>query len=257
MTVVIGTSGWQYRHWKPAFYPATLGSSKWFGFYSERFGTVEVNNTFYRLPTPSTFERWREAAPRGFVFALKASRYLTHVRRLKDPDQPVSTLMERASALGTHLGPILVQLPPNLQCDPVSLDATLSAFGARVRVAVELRHASWFVDDVRAVLESHGAALCLADGGPVEVPLWRTADWTYIRFHKGRGRPQSCYTRSALDTWAKRLAARWEGSEDVFCYFNNDEHACALRDARWLSQACARHGRPTTHVPPANEVKVG
>lgn len=257
MTVFVGTSGWHYRHWRPRFYPPKLGTPKWLRFYSERFATVEVNNAFYRLPEKKVFEKWREETPEDFVVAVKVSRYITHVLRLRDSAEPVARLMERASALGPRLGPILLQLPPNLRCDPAGLDATLAAFGSGVRVAVEARHPSWFHDEVRQVLERHGDALCLADGGPVDVPRWRTSDWSYVRFHHGRSRPASCYTRSALEAWARDLSSMWKRSENVYCYFNNDTNGCALRDARWFAAACTRYGMPATRVPRAGETRVG
>jgi uncharacterized protein YecE (DUF72 family) len=234
-----------------------MGPAQWLGFYCEHFATVELNNAFYRLLERSSFEKWHDGTPGDFVFALKASRYLTHVRRLRDPEQPVDTLMERAVGLKTRLGPVLLQLPPNLKADPPALDETLAAFRGRARVAVEARHPSWFTDEVRAVLESHDAALCLADGGPVDVPKWRTTNWSYVRFHRGAGRPAPCYTRSALETWARELATKWKRSEDVFCYFNNDPNGCALRDARWLAQAFARRGRSPSRVPGPRTVRVG
>jgi uncharacterized protein YecE (DUF72 family) len=234
-----------------------MGPSKWLGFYCERFATVELNSAFYRLPERSSFERWRDGTPDDFVFAVKASRYLTHVRRLHDATQPVDTLLERAAGLESRLGPVLLQLPPNLHANPPALDETLAAFHGRARVAVELRHASWFTDEVRSVLESHHAALCLVDGGAADVPKWRTTNWSYVRFHGGDGKPAPCYRRSSLDTWAEEIATNWKLSEDVFCYFNNDLNGCALRGARWFAQACARHGRATTRVPEPRETRVG
>jgi uncharacterized protein YecE (DUF72 family) len=256
--VVIGTSGWQYAHWRPLFYPAGMGTSKWLAFYSQRFATVEVNNAFYRLPERATFEKWASSVPDDFVVAVKASRYLTHVRRLHDPAEPVSRLLSRATGLGAHLGPFLLQLPPTLQVDLAGLESTLVAFSEHkhVRVAVEPRHPTWFTEDVRTLLEAHGAALCLADGGSADVPFWRTTDWAYVRFHHGRSQPDSCYTRRALHRWAGRLAGAWGPSADVYCYFNNDPHGCALRDARWLAGAFDRLGWSTTRVPRAAETKV-
>lgn len=258
MPVLIGTSGWHYQHWKGGFYPAGLPASRWLGYYVERFATVELNNAFYRLPEASTFEGWAAAVPEGFVVAVKASRYLTHIRRLKDPVDPVGLLMERATHLGPKLGPVLLQLPPNLRVDVDGLDRTLRAFPRAARVAVEPRHASWFVDEVRGVLERRGAALCLADGGPGRPAAWRTADWGYVRFHRGRGRPESCYGRTALATWAERLASLWPASEDadVYAYFNNDAHGCALRDARRFAAAATRAGLEPTRVPGARETPV-
>jgi uncharacterized protein YecE (DUF72 family) len=255
--VRIGTSGWHYQHWKGRFYPKQLAPAHWLSFYAERFATVEVNNVFYRMPEPATFDAWREQLPDGFILSVKASRYLTHIRRLHDPAQPVSLLMERVSRLGGCLGPILLQLPPNLRADEDALDATIAAFGANVRVAVEVRHPSWLCDGVRSVLEKHGAALCLVDGGPQKVPIWRTADWAYVRFHGGGGRPESCYTRSPLDTWARRLATTWTAADDVYCYFNNDAHGCAPRDARRFALATARVGLEPSRVPGSRETPVG
>lgn len=254
MSVLIGTSGWHYADWKRRFYPDRLASAQWLPFYAERFATVELNNAFYRLPERAGFERWRDMVPEDFVFAVKASRYLTHVRRLQDPAEPVARLLERAEGLGSHLGPVLLQLPPTLKVEPARLDATLAAFGTSVRVAVEPRHPSWFVEEVRAMLEHRKAALCVADGGPVEMPLWRTVDWSYTRFHGGSGRPRTCYKQREIEAWSTRLIEHWSADEDVYCFFNNDAHGCALRDARWVAEAFERAGRPVTRVPRAREV---
>jgi uncharacterized protein YecE (DUF72 family) len=260
VTVLIGTSGWQYRDWRGRFYPHRLAQKDWLGHYSERFATVEVNNSFYRLPSAELFDSWRRSTPPGFVVAVKASRYLTHVKRLKDPAEPVARLMERASALGDRLGPVLLQLPPNLTADPALLDDALGRFPAGVRVAVEVRHPSWFAEDaeasVRAVLERRQAAWVLTDGGAVEVPYWITTDWSYIRFHRGTGRPPYCYTRSPLETWARRLARLCGTGTDIYCYFNNDPNGCAVRDARRFAAAVRRAGLEPTRVPGVRETPV-
>lgn len=260
MTLWIGTSGWQYRHWKGLFYPDRLPQRRWLEHYVERFATVEINNSFYRLPPVEAFQNWRDSTPPGFVVAVKASRYLTHVKRLKDPAEPVDRLMSRAMALGDRLGPVLLQLPPSMRADPAALDATLACFPAGVRVAVEVRHASWteggLASEVRSVLEHRDAAWVMADGGPVELPTWVTAGWSYVRFHRGGGRPDYCYTRPALDKWAKRLAELGGPDRDVYCYFNNDPNGCAVRDARWFAAAAERAGLHPTRVPPANETPV-
>ena len=220
---------------------------------------MELNNAFYRLPERATFEHWRDVTPPDFVVAVKASRYLTHVRRLQDPAEPVARLMERASGLGSRLGPILLQLPPTMKADPERLDGVLATFGRAVRVAVEPRHPSWFVDEVRSVLKSRRAALCVADGGTVTTPepFWHTADWAYVRFHHGTSRPRSCYKRRELEGWAHRLTAQWRDEDDMFCFFNNDTNGCALRDARWFAAACADLGRTVTRVPAPRETRVG
>jgi uncharacterized protein YecE (DUF72 family) len=157
----------------------------------------------------------------------------------------------------SHVGHVLLQLPPNLLANPDALDTTLQAFGGLLRVAVEARDPSWFVDEIRSILDSHQAALCLVDGGPVAVPRWRTADWGYVRFHRGASNPEGCYSRSAMDTWAKRVAGLWAADEDVYCYFNNDGLACALRDARRFALAVERVGRQASRVPASRDVMVG
>ncbi len=253
----IGTSGWQYPDWRGRLYPAGVPKARWLEYYAARFATVEVNNAFYRLPEATTFEDWAARTPGDFVIAVKASRYLTHVKRLADPTEPVGRLMARAASLGPKLGPVLVQVPQTLHADPVLLDEALSAFGAGVKVAFEPRDRSWETDRVRSVLEGHGAALCLADGPGVRPPHWRTAGWGYVRFHQGRARPAPCYGRAALSTWAERLAALWDPADEVFAFFNNDGCGCAPRDARRFALAAARAGLCPTRVPGRRETPVG
>ncbi|MFE6844822.1 DUF72 domain-containing protein [Streptomyces sp. NPDC057686] len=233
MPVRVGTSGWQYRDWAGVLYPPERPQRLWLEVYTEHFGTVESNNAFYRLPSEETFTQWRERTPPGFVMAVKASRYLTHIKRLRDPEEPVRRLMTHAAALGDRLGPILLQLPPTLQADPEVLAACLACFPTGTRIAVEPRHASWWTADVRTVLTEHRAALCWADRGSRPVtPLWRTADWGYVRFHAGRADPAPRYGRTALRSWAQRIAGTWPLSADVFAYFNNDSGGAAVADAR-------------------------
>jgi uncharacterized protein YecE (DUF72 family) len=257
MPVLVGTSGWQYAHWRGRFYPKGVAQARWLEHYAARFATVESNAAFYRLPEAHTFEAWAERTPDDFVMAVKASRYLTHVRRLRDPAEPVARLLERASGLGPKLGPVLLQLPPDLKADLELLAATLAAFPAKVRVAVEPRHDSWWTDELRELLVERGAALCLADSPRRRTPVWRTADWGYLRLHEGRASPHPCYGRTALATWARRLAELWPRSAELFVYLNNDPQGCAVRDARWLAQAAARAGLEPTRVPAAGEVGVG
>ena len=163
MAILVGTSGFDYKDWRGPFYPRFIKPGDRLAFYAEHFATVELNVTFYRMPAASAFRGWRDAVPDGFVFAVKASRYLTHIKRLADPQGSVEYLMERASILGDRLGPILLQLPPSLEIDLERLDRTLEAFGDRVRVAVEPRHKSWFVPELCDVLRAHDAAFVLAD----------------------------------------------------------------------------------------------
>jgi uncharacterized protein YecE (DUF72 family) len=254
MPVLIGTSGWQYRHWRATFYPRGVPQGKWLEFYMERFDTVESNAAFYRLPEAKTFKSWAERTPANFVMAVKASRYLTHIKRLADPEEPVALLVERARELGPKLGPILIQLPPSMKIDVGRLRATLAAFPRDWRVAVEFRHDTWFTDEVRSLLAEYGAAFCMADRFKPLTPIWRTTDWTYLRFHAGRATPLPCYGRQALATWVDRLAQNWTPDEDAFVYFNNDPRACALRDAIVFERLCERAGLRPTRVPAASDV---
>lgn len=250
---LIGTSGWHYKHWKGGFYPANLPTSGWLKYYADRFATVELNSAFYRLPEAATFDMWAGILPEDFVVAVKVSRYLTHVRRLRDAAEPVRHLLERAAGLGSKLGPLLLQLPPNFKADADVLGQALGAFPSTCRVVVEFRHPSWFADPVRTVLERHGAALCLADNRGSRTPLWVTADWGYLRCHDGRARPASCYGQTALDSWAERLAQLWPASADVFVYFNNDMNGCAPHNAHQFALAARRAGLCPTRVPSARE----
>jgi uncharacterized protein YecE (DUF72 family) len=256
MPVWIGTSGWQYRDWRGRFYPADLAVRGWLEAYAGAFATVESNNAFYRLPERHTFEDWAARTPDDFVMAVKVSRFLTHVKRLAEPDEPVERFVERTAGLGRKLGPVLLQLPPQLHADPDRLRAALDAFPARIRVAVEFRHPSWFTDEIRSLLEGHGAALCLADRRGRRTPIWRTTDWTYVRFHEGRSRPKPCFGRTALAAWTRRLAASWAPDEDVYAYFNNDHRACAPRDAARFARQCERAGLRPTRTPSVRSIRV-
>jgi uncharacterized protein YecE (DUF72 family) len=256
MPLIIGTSGWQYRHWRETFYPRGVGQGQWLEYYAARFATVESNAAFYRLPEAATFAAWARRTPDDFVMAVKASRYLTHILRLNEPEEPVRTLVERATELGKKLGPILIQLPPSMRIERERLERTLDAFPVNWRVAVEFRHKSWFTDEVCRTLTERNVALCLADRvGPI-TPMWRTADWTYLRFHWGRSNPIPCYGRTALASWVARLAEHWTPEEDAYVYFNNDPRACALRDGRLFALAGRRNGWPTTRIPGSDEVRV-
>ena len=245
--VTVGTSGWQYRDWRGTFYPPDAPQRRWLEYYASQFATVENNGTFYRLPPRQTFAGWRERVGDGFVMTVKASRYLTHVRRLRDPAEPVRRLLDAAAGLGDRLGPVLLQLPPDLRAAPDLLGECLGRFPPEIRVAVEPRHESWWNDDVRDVLAARNAALCWADRkGTAVTPLWRTADWGYLRFHEGDGAPWPRYRESSLRSWADRIAATWSQEPrkaeglDVYVYFNNDQGGAAPRDAA----AFARQPRP-------------
>jgi uncharacterized protein YecE (DUF72 family) len=257
MALWIGTSGWQYRHWRGRLYQTGLAASRWFDRYVEAFDTVELNVTFYRQPRPDVFDGWARRAPDGFLYAVKASRFLTHVRRLDEPRDSVDRLMEGASRLGSHLGPILIQLPPDLEAVPDRLAETLAAFPRDVRVTVEPRHRSWLSEEVFGILESHGAALCWADRRGPRQPSRPTAAWGYLRFHGGRGAPRGCYTDVGLERWVEPIRAAWPATADVFAYFNNDFHGCAPRDAAVFAGLAQRAGLSPTRTPALDEVPVG
>lgn len=257
MPLLIGTSGWQYRHWRETFYPRGLAQRSWLEFYSDRFATVESNAAFYRLPEKETFEAWAKRTPDDFIWAVKVSRFLTHIKRLADPADPIQRFVDRASGLGRKLGPALLQLPPQFKRNDERLDETLAQFPSFLRVAVEFRHKSWWSDEVRRILERHGAAVCWTDRSGPRSPLWLTSDWLYVRFHHGRASPPSCYGRQALATWVDRLSGAVSAKSDTYAYFNNDGHACALRDAIVFARLAARSGLAHTSVPKSREVRLG
>jgi uncharacterized protein YecE (DUF72 family) len=243
MPVLVGTSGWQYRHWRDAFYPAGVPQRLWLEFYAGRFPTVENNGAFYRLPARETFEQWRARTPEGFVMAVKASRYLTHIRRLRDPAEPVRRMLDSFAGLDGKLGPVLIQLPPDMRADAELLDRALGRFPPGVRVAVEPRHESWWTDPVKDVLAARGAALCWADrAGRPMTPLWRTADWGYVRFHEGTGDPWPRYAGRCLRDWAERVARAWPAPSSVYAYFNNDQCGAAVADAAEFARLTAPPG---------------
>jgi uncharacterized protein YecE (DUF72 family) len=232
MSVRIGCSGWSYEHWRGVLYPDRGASGSWLARYAEVFDTVEVNATFYRLPKGDTVARWAEMTPDGFVFAAKASRYLTHVRRLRELPPGIALLYERIQPIvdAAKLGPILWQLPRTFARDDERLGSALRDLPPG-RHAFEFRHQSWYADEVYALLAEHRAALVVADrAGSTAAPWIDTAGWWYLRFHHGRGR-EGLYTRSQLRSWAERIG---EARGDVYAYFNNDWNGYALVNARTL-----------------------
>lgn len=250
VAVLVGTSGWQYRDWRGRFYPDRLPQRLWLEHHAAHWQTTEVNNSFYRLPAREVFQGWRSRTPADYVLSVKASRYLTHIRRLREPAEPVARLMAAASGLGDKLGAVLVQLPPDLPADAGRLDQTLRCFPAGTQVVVEPRHASWWVPEVREVLTAHGAALCWADRGSAPVtPLWRTADWGYLRLHAGGGDAVWPYPTEVLARWADLLCDTWADGERVYVYTNNDPGGAALRDGVTLAGLLRARGRPVGRVP--------
>lgn len=231
----VGCSGYQYDDWRGIVYPAGMPKSKWFAHYASLFDTVELNSTFYRLPEAKTFDAWRDRAPMGFSYAVKLSRYGTHLKRLAGPDAWVPKFVERADHLGGTLGPILVQLPPRWDRDPDRLDHFLAVAGTGHRWALEVRDSRWLCDEVFDVLARHQAALCIHDLVP-EHPRVVTAGWTYLRFHgPDRDHPYSgSYSAQALTATARWVRHRLEEGLDVYAYFNNDIGGKAVADASAL-----------------------
>jgi uncharacterized protein YecE (DUF72 family) len=243
---VVGTSGWVYRHWaNGVFYPAGLPTSRWFAHYVSVFNTVEINNTFYRLPSEAAFDHWREQAPPGFLYALKASRYLTHIRRLADCAEPLARFLERARRLGPALGPILYQLPPRWKANParleefaVLLEGMEPARGPQH--VFEFRDPRWFVEAVRNVLLRHGLSFCIYDLPGVQCPAWVTGPVVYMRFHGAGTRYGGRYSTEELAAWASRLRDLGAGAapqtgdgarRPVHAYFNNDAEGHAVANA--------------------------
>jgi uncharacterized protein YecE (DUF72 family) len=237
----IGTSGWSYEHWQDSFYPRDLPKKDRFAYYTEHMPTVELNATFYHLFPEKTFQGWADKAPKGFIYAVKMWRRITHYKRLKQVDDDMLTFLTRAMLLDDHLGPVLIQLPPGLHRDDDLLKRFLSSLSEiqkslhkKLRAAIEFRHASWFDEEVYRILENANAGLCLADMPKVQNPRRVTSDFSYVRFH---GRPhlyQSLYSEEELAEWGGWLGEQLDAGRDAFVYFNNDFNAHAVLNARQL-----------------------
>lgn len=240
--ITIGTSGWNYRHWRGAFYPPGLAQREWLKHYAGTFSSVEINSTFYRLPTPDTAASWAAQTPDGFVFALKASRYITHMKKLKECDEAVTRLSEIADAVGDKLGPLLFQLPPRWRVNRERLATFLTMLPCGYRFAFEFRDRSWWTPDVYWLLRNHGIALCQFSLSGVESPDEITADFVYVRLHGPQPGYAGTYSNSMLQDWARKLL-RWQRDGlSSFVYFDNDIEACAIHDARRLLNLCAQDG---------------
>jgi uncharacterized protein YecE (DUF72 family) len=241
----IGCSGWQYRHWRGTFYPPGLAQHRWLDYYASRFDTVEINNTFYRLPESSAFATWRKGVHQGFVYSVKASRFLTHMKKLKDPKAPLDRLFSRARFLGRALGPVLYQLPPRWGLDIDRLATFVRNLPAGRRHAIEFRDRSWYTDEVFALLEQHNVACCVHDMAGSATGRCRIGPFVYARFH-GPGKYTGRYSDQTLNEWAIWFAARLREGWPVFAYFNNDVGGQAPQDAlrlrRKLNRRLERNG---------------
>lgn len=240
----MGCSGWNYTSWRGRFYPRDLPATQWLEFYATRFDTVEINNSFYRLPPRSTFEDWRARMPPGFLCAVKASRFLTHLKRLLDPEEPIERLMASVSGLGQRLGPVLYQLPPTLKLDLPRLDHFLRTLRRHSRAArlpvVEFRHPSWYIDETFELLARRRVTMCLHDkhGSAIAEPV--VGPFTYVRFHGTSGRYHGSYSRRQLQHWAHVLVEQMHAGRRAFAYFNNDPEAVATKNAVTLREMIAR-----------------
>lgn len=237
--VWIGTSGWEYDHWRGAFYPSDLPKNRWLEHYVTHFDTVELNASFYRLPQAITFARWARRVPSRFRFAVKASRYLTHVRRLKDPDEPLDRLWSRARRLGGGLGPMLYQLPPRWLPNRERLEAFLAALPPEPQ-AIEFRDRRWYRPEVMALLERAGVALCLHDMAGSATEPRPAGPFVYVRFHGAGAKYAGSYPDAAIEAWAERAAVWAAEGRPVWMYFNNDVGGHAVVDAARLRAAVER-----------------
>jgi len=233
--VHIGTSGWHYKHWLGLFYPEKFPPREMLSYYAERFDTVEINNSFYHLPAPSTFDSWRENSPKTFVFAVKGSRFITHMKKLKDPESSTAKFFAGAERLGRKLGPILFQLPPRWHVDLERLSDFLSAMPRDHRYSFEFRDPSWHTKEVFELLRKHNAAFCIYDLAGQETALEITAEFTYVRFHgPGEARYAGSYPTQTLKKWATRIKEWRRDLSGIYVYFNNDVGGHAIRNAKEL-----------------------
>jgi len=230
----VGCSGWNYRHWRGDFYPAGLAVKRWFAHYAAVFDTVEINNTFYRLPPRATFAAWREQAPPGFRYAVKANRFLTQAKKLKDCEEPLERMMTSFEALKPALGPILYQLPPRFRINLERLESFLALVPRDVTSVFEFRDTSWYVDEVFALLERYGASFCAHDMPGSVSPRLAVGPIAYLRFHGGIAKYWGRYSDAALLEWTDWIAAQARDGRPVWAYFNNDPEAHAIHDAQTL-----------------------
>jgi uncharacterized protein YecE (DUF72 family) len=227
----IGTSGWVYPHWRGPFYPPSLPQAAWLDYYARRFDTVEINRSFYRLPTPKAAAEWAVGSPHGFCFAVKASRYLTHMKKLKDPDEPLSRLQEAIAPLNGKLGPILYQLPPRWRFDADRLAQFLALLPKDQRHVLEFRDPSWFTPEAYRLLERHEVALCVVSFPGVPVVWEATAPFTYVRLHGATKAYDYRYSEAELEDWATGTRRYLEQGLDAYVYFDNDAHGYAVENA--------------------------
>jgi uncharacterized protein YecE (DUF72 family) len=246
MTVFVGTCGWQYDEWRSTLYEG-VPKVRWLEHYATRFAAVEVNNTFYSLPKEETFASWRDRTPPGFVFALKASRRITHVLRLRECGESVAFLLKRAAALGDKLGPILYQLPPYEKRNDQVLDEFLAVLPPSPPSTIEFRSATWFTDEVYDKLRARDVALCISHGHKYDTPVVTTAGWAYFRLHGGPDYAE--YTLEEKAAWVDRIAAVAATCDPVYVFLDNDAGGASVRDSSAIASGLAERGIPVAQPP--------
>jgi uncharacterized protein YecE (DUF72 family) len=239
----VGCSGWVYKHWRGLLYPEGLPQKRWFERYAEEFDTVEINASFYRVPLETTFRGWREKAPPGFRYAVKVNRFITHMKKLLDCEEPLATFIGLARLLGDTLGPLLHQLPPSLHKDLPRLDAFLQRLPADLEHVIEFRDKSWYEQDVLALLDRHGAGFVTHDLKGLKSPRWASGRTAYVRFHGTGGKYWGRYPDEALLEWTDWCLEQARSGRSVWCYFNNDIHGHAIEDARTLKSMVRQMNR--------------
>ena len=231
----IGTSGWSYKHWRGTFYPQEIKVKEHFNYYIQHFNTVEINNSFYRIPSEETFIKWGQVVNNDFIYVIKANRYITHIRKLQDPADSLALFMERVKLLGKHLGPVLFQLPPSLRPNLTILEIFLEELPKDFRYVFEFRNKEWYTEEVYLLLEKYNCAFCIYELAGHLSPIKVTADFVYIRLHGPGNKYQGNYPDATLQEWAEQCL-QWAASKEVFVYFDNDEKGYAAFNALRLKQ---------------------
>ncbi len=232
----IGTSGWNYKHWVENFYPPNLKSDQWLKYYCHKLSTVEINNSFYQLPDSKALLSWNRTVPSDFVFSIKASRYITHMKKLKDPEDSLDKFMNAARKISSKLGPILFQLPPRWKCNPDRLKEFLKKLSKKYSYTFEFRDQSWWSDEIYRMLKDYNAAFCIYELAGTESPREITADFVYIRLHGPGDAYEGKYDNRNLAAWAGAISAWAKVGKDVYCYFDNDQNGYAARNAMKLQE---------------------
>ncbi len=232
----IGTSGWSYDHWAGVFYPPDLKTADRLNFYINHFNSVEINNTFYHLPTPSAFKSWKKIAPKNFIYALKGSRFITHMKKLKDPKEPLKLFLERGRILKDNLGPVLFQFPPHWRCNTKRLKEFVKLLPSNIRFAFEFREPSWFKKEVYDILRENNIAFCIYHMPEFESPIEVTAKFVYIRFHGTEFLYGGRYSKKELSKWAGLINGFIKEGKDIYVYFNNDANGYAVINAKELME---------------------